>query len=116
MASNIVRFTPCILEPIASITNSYTQLGSPFDHAMRLLHFQNDTNGSYMISFDGVTNNFPVLTDSFVLYDLTSDQDSNEMFRYEKGTQLWIKYLIPPTVTTDQTDILFVSLVYGKGE
>ncbi len=116
MASNIVRFAPVISALYTSITPSYTKFGTPFDHAMRLIHFINDTNGTYMFSFDGVTDNVPVLANGFSLYDLTSDQDSNEMFRYEKGTQLWIKYLVAPTLQLLSSNTVYGALVYGKGE
>lgn len=70
-----------------------------------------------MFSFDGTTDNFPLVSNSFTLYDLTSDQDGNEMFRYEKGSQLWIKYLIAPTATAGVlTDTVYEVAVYGKGE
>lgn len=92
-------------------------MGPAFAHAMRVLHFINDSNGTYMLSFDGTTDNFPVTSESFSLYDLTSDEDSNEMFRYEKGSQLWIKSLIAPTSSSGVlTDALYVVSIYGKGE
>ncbi len=120
MGSNIVRFDAVRSAPISgigAITASYTKLGPAFAHAMRVLHFINDSNGTYMISFDGTTDNFPVLADGFTLYDLTSDQDGNESFRYEKGSQLWIKYVVAATSTAGvQTDTFYVSAVYGKGE
>jgi hypothetical protein len=117
MGSNIVRFDAARSVAIASITGSYTKLGTAFTHAMRVLHFTNDSNGTYMLSFDGTTDNFPVLADGFVLYDLTSDQDDNESFRYEKGSQLWIKSIIAPTSTGGvQSDTFYAAAVYGKGE
>jgi|SRR6185436_3053387 len=117
MSSNIVRFDAVRSAAIGVITNSYTKLDIPFAHAMRVLHFINDSNGTYMISFDGTTDNFPVLADGFSLYDLTSDQDGNESFRYENGSQLWIKYIVAPTSTAGvQSDTFYVAAVYGKGE
>ncbi len=111
MSSNIVRFDAVRSVLFSSITNSYTALGTPFAHAMRVLHFINATDANVMISFDGVTDNAPVLAESFSLYDLTSDQDANETFRYEKGTQIYIKYLTAPT-----TGSFYLVAVYGKGE
>ena len=116
MGSNIVRFDAVRSAAIGVITNSYTKFDIPFGHAMRVLHFINDSNGTYMFSFDGTTDNFPLLTDSFSLYDLTSDQDGNESFRYEKGSQLWIKYLIAPTVDATLTDTVYCTAIFGKGE
>lgn len=109
--SNIVRFDAVRSLGFASITSSYTALGGPFDHAMRVLHFINGTDGDVMISFDGVNDNIPILADTFSLYDLTSDQDSNEHFRYQKGSQLLVKYLTAPTRGT-----IYVVAVYGKDE
>lgn len=111
MSSNIVRFDAVRSVLFSSITNSFAALGTPFGHAMRVLHFINGSDGDVMISFDGSTNNVPVLANTFSLYDLTSDQDGNESFRYELGTQLYIKYLTAPT-----TGSFYVVAVYGKGE
>lgn len=83
---------------------------------MRVLHFVNDSNGIYMFSFDGITDNFPLVGNSFNLYDLTSDEDSNEEFRYESGTQLWIKFLVAPTIQTSSSNAVYCVAVYGKGE
>ena len=116
MGSNIVRFDAVRSVPIASITTSYTALGSAFGHPMRVLHFINDSNGTYMISFDGVTDNVPVLAESFSLYDLTSDEDSNEVFRYQEGTQLYIKSLVTPSAVAGTTNTFYVVAVFGKGE
>lgn len=111
MPSNIVRFDPVRTVAFGSITSSYTALGSKFGHAMRVLHFINNTDGDVMISFDGVNDNIPVLANSFSLYDLTSDQDQNESFRYQSNSQLLIKYLSAPTEGS-----FYVVAVYGKGE
>jgi hypothetical protein len=111
MGSNIVRFDAVRSVAESSITTSYIPLGSPLGHAMRVLHFINDTDGDMMISFDGVTDNVPVLADSFSLYDLTSDQDSNESFRYQNGTQIYIRYISAPTTGT-----FYLVAIYGKGE
>jgi hypothetical protein len=116
MTSNIVRFDSIRTAPIAGITGSYTALGGPFRHQMRVLHFINDTNGTYMISFDGINDNAVLLADGFSLYDLTSDQDANEHFRYEVGTQVFIKSLVAPTASAGQTDSVYLVAIYGKGE
>lgn len=116
MGSNIVRFDSVRSLPIASITAAYTVFGSSFGHAMRVLHFTNDSNGVYLFSFDGTNDNIIILPNSFALYDLTSDQDSNEMFRYQQGSQLYIKSIVAPTSQTGSSNTMYVSAVYGKGE
>lgn len=116
MSSNIVRFDAARTLAYDDITSSYTPLGSAFGHAMRVLHFINDTNGTFWISFDGTTDNVPILADGFSLYDLTCDQDQNESFRYEIGTQLYIKYIVEPTLVADTSNTFYAVCVYGKGE
>jgi hypothetical protein len=111
MASNIVRFDAVRSLANGSITNSYQALGTRFTHPMRVVHLINGTDGDMMISFDGSTDNVPVLSSSFALYDLTSDQDANESFRYELGTQIYIKYITAPTTGT-----FYLVCVFGKGE
>lgn len=112
--SNIVRFDAVRSLSAASISagaGSYVALGTPFNHAMRVLHFINNTDGDMMITFDGSTDNAPILADSFALYDLTSDQDTIEHFRYQNGTQISVRYLTAPT-----TSSFYLVCVYGKGE
>jgi hypothetical protein len=111
MGSNIALFDAVRSVAYGSITASYTSLGTPFGHAMRLLHFINDTNGDMMISFDGVTDQVPVIANTFNLYDFTSDEDENETFRVAEGTQIYIKYLTAPSTGT-----FYLACMYGKGE
>ena len=59
---------------------------------------------------------YNLVGNSFNLYDLTSDEDSNEEFRYESGTQLWIKFLVAPTIQTSSSNAVYCVAVYGKGE
>lgn len=111
MGSNIVRFDAVRSVANASITASYTALGIPLGHAMRVLHFINNTDGDMFISFDGTTDNIFMPADTFSLYDLTCDQDATESFRYQSGTQLYIRYDTAPT-----TKSFYVVAIYGKGE
>lgn len=111
MGSNIVRFDALRSIAAASITASYTKLGTSFTHAMRVLNFKNDTDTDMFISFDGTTDNLIVESGSFDLYDLTSDQDANESFRYENGTQVYIRYSTAPS-----TGSFYLVAIFGKGE
>ena len=111
MGSNVVRFDAIRTIAEATVTAVYQKLGTPFAHAMRVLNFKNNTDGDMMISFDGVTDNIFVAADSFDLYDLTSDEDGNESFRYEIGSQIWIRYVTAPT-----TGSFYVVAIYGRGE
>ena len=69
----------------------------PFQYPMRLIHLINATDGIIMVSFDGITDHVPVLAGVGVIYDITSDQDTNDSLRMAKNTQVWIKYITAPT-------------------
>lgn len=111
MASNIVRFDSYRTKDFSAITGSYTAVGSPFAHPMRVLHFINKTDADLSISFDGINDNTVIAANGFALYDLTSDQDRTESFRYEQGTQVFVKQITVPSTGT-----LYLVAIYGKGE
>jgi hypothetical protein len=115
--SNIARFDSLRSVVYTSITSSYTPLGIPLAHSMRLLDFENDTDAVIYISFDGVNDNIPLTPGAFRIYDITSDQDFNEKFRYQNGTQIFLKYVgAAPTNNPDQSNTVYVTAMYGKGE
>lgn len=89
---------------------------APFTHAMRVLRFINDTNGCISVSFDSLNDNLVILPNSFLLYDLTSDQDTGEGFRYISGTQIYIRYISAPSVQLNSTNTFYLEAIYGLGE
>jgi hypothetical protein len=111
MSSNVVRFDSWRSLDFGSIGASYTTIGTPLGHLMRVLQFINNTDGDIAVSFNGVTDNVPCIANSFALYDLTSDQDSGESFRYQINTQLYVKYITAPTTGT-----FYIVAIYGAGE
>ena len=115
MSSNIVRFDAMRFVTAGTIADAggdYVTLGSPLGHAMRVLHFINQTDVNLVISFDGTTNNVFLGAGSFALYDLTSDQDGNESFRYQNGTQIYVNYATSAPTEGE----IFLIAIYGKGE
>jgi len=120
MYTNIVRFDKLRGIGNASITASYAPLGflttpatpAPFTHAMRVVHFTNTTDANVLVSFDAINDNIVIPADTFSLYDLTGNQDTNEAFRYQNGSQLYIKYESAPPTSGD----FYVTAVYGLGE
>ena len=119
MGSNRATFDQIRVIALGSITNSYQLLTTsggqgPFLHAVRLLHFVNNTNGDMMVSFDGVTDNVIITATTGVIYDVTSDEDSNESLRYQTGTKVYVKYLSAPSEPSDGG--FYLALMYGVGE
>lgn len=116
MGSNISRFDAIRTAAIASVTGSYTPFGPPLAHAMRILDFTNDSNGVYFISFDGVTDNIILPSNGYVVYDVTASEDVNESFRYQSGTQLYIRSIVSATTQAMSSNSIYCTAEYGKGE
>lgn len=115
--ANIARFDGLRVKSYVSITSSYTAFEIPLAHPMRLLDFHNDTDSLIYISFDGINDNIALTPGAFRIYDVTSDQDTNEKFRYQNGTQIYIKYVgSAPTNNPNLTNNCYMTALYGKGE
>ncbi len=111
--TNIARVDALRSKGFASITGSYTVLGSVFAHRMRLLHFINNTDGDLLISFDGTTDNIFIPAGSFSLYDVTTNTDTaqNPAFVFSIRTQVYVKQSTAPT-----SGAIYLVAFYGQGE
>lgn len=111
MASNIARFDTLRSLGFASISGTYAALGTPLGHPARVFRISNATNGDMFISVDAVNDNFFLPSNSFVLYDIASDDDPEDKFRVSKGTQFYVKQSTAPT-----SGSIYLELIYGQGE
>lgn len=111
MSSNIARVDALRSLGFASISGTYAAVGTPFAHAMRVIRIINATNGDMFFSFDGTTNNLFLPSNSFVLYDISSDDDPTDQFRLSKGTQMYVKQSTAPT-----SGSVYIETIYGQGE
>lgn len=111
MASNIARVDALRSLGFASIGASYVTVGTAFGHPMRVIRILNATNGDMFFSFDGTTNNLFLPSNSFVLYDIASDDDPSDNFRISKGTQMYVKQSTAPT-----SGSVYIEAIYGQGE
>jgi len=120
MASNRAVWDQVRAIAYGSITATYQPLLTdssnigPFQYPMRLIHLINSTNGIMMVSFDGINDHVPVLAGTGVIYDITSDEDSNESLRMAQNTQVWVKYVTAPTSGGGPT--FWCAAMYGYGE
>lgn len=111
MASNICRFDALRSLAFGSISGTYAALGTAFSHAMRAFRISNATDGDILISFDGTTDNLFLPANSFVLYDVASDDDPIDEFRISNRTQIYVKQSTAPT-----SGAVYLEAMYGKGE
>jgi len=95
-----------------SITNAFTTLGNPLAHTARIFRLINATDGGMFFSIDGTNNQFFLPANSFVLYDLTTNNErGGEKFVLEKGTQFYVKYSALPTLGA-----VYLEMIYGRGQ
>lgn len=112
MPSSVVVFGTLRSVAFGSITGSYTALGSPFAHPVRIIRIINNTNTDVFISLDGTNNNMYLPAGTFVLYDFTTNRELiSPYFVIPNGTQLYIKYNTSPA-----SGSVFVETIYGYGE
>jgi hypothetical protein len=110
MPSLIVRVDALRTVAAASISGTYTPLGSGFAHQMRLIKITNNTNADLTFSFDMVTDNLFVPQGSFTLFDLSSNKGSPDtIFCFQNGTQIYVK-------GTPSTGSVYLECIYGRGE
>jgi hypothetical protein len=67
-------FEPLRVKEFGSITSSYTAVGTAIEFPFRIIRLFNNTNVSVFFSFDGSTDHEFLSTNSFSLYDLTTNQ------------------------------------------
>src|SRR5205085_1075722 len=112
MSAQVVRVDAYRTVAAASITASYTQVGTAFGHQVRILKFINNTNADLKISFDGSTNNDFVPANSFCLYDAQTDAQANYKFVFSAGTSISVAY----NSGAPTTGAFYVVCIYGQGE
>lgn len=74
-----------------AISGTFTDLGSSFDQPVRLLQIKNTLDVTAEISIDGIDVNFELPTNSFDLYDISSNRTPQEMAFLRSGIQLEVR-------------------------
>lgn len=91
--ANGIPIVPETLRTVAfgGIGAAYSELGDPFDNAIRLISFKNFTNETLTFSFDGVNDHEILLENSAIILDLTSNSSNHFFPVIRAGTQIWVK-------------------------
>ena len=93
-----------------SISGTYMGVGAPLADPSRLIIFQNYTDATLMVSFDGITDHLPVAANGFVLFDITANGTTTAGFYIAEGTRFYVK-----EVGTPSTGSFYISTFYGVG-
>ena len=106
----IVRFDALRSLGFASISGTYATVGTPINHAVRLIKFQNTTNGNLTVSFDGTTDNEIIPAGGFALYDFgTNRREPDTSFVLQAGTQVYVK-------GSPSSGTFYITVIFGRGE
>ena len=110
--SQQVAFDVLRSKGFASITGSYSAVGSPTAHVVRLMCITNTTDGDMLFSDDGVNDKLILPASSYKLFDLTTNKGGTDGFlALQSGIQFYVKELTAPSKGS-----VYIELIYGKGE
>lgn len=109
----VIRFDQILSINFASITASYTTVGSAISNVWRIFKITNNTNGDMLFSANGSTDNLFVPAGGFTLYDLVQNVGTGtdiDQMPLGIGTQFYIKYVTAPT-----SGDVYIEGLYAKG-
>ena len=102
------------LEPLrslafGSISASYTQIGTPTDHPVRLICITNASQGDMLFSLDGITDHLFLHAGSFKLFDIQSNMspEKESDFVFDKGTRFYVKQVDAPVSGAVYVEVLY---------
>jgi hypothetical protein len=84
-------------EAFGAITGVFTAIGPPLANHSRIVKFSNSTNEDIYVSDDGVNIKLRVATNSFILFDFSSNKVSDDGLFVAVGTQFYIQYAVAPS-------------------
>lgn len=88
---------------------NYAAMGSAIAEPARMIRLVNTTDQDVYISFDGVTNHIRVVSNSFLLLDVTANLVRNDGFFIADGTVIYQKHAgVAPT-----SGLVFAEVVYA---
>ena len=91
-----VQFNPIGVVAFGSITGSYTTFGAAMPGHARIVCFTNSTDKDILISADGTTDQLRLASNSFKLFDFSTNRVQDDGLFVPEGTQFYIKYVAAP--------------------
>jgi hypothetical protein len=106
-----VRIYPEVLRTLAfgAITGAYAGIGSAFLNPVRIMYILNTTDALLTFSFDGVNDHFVIPTNSYLLFDVTSNMTlTGGALSVAQGQRIYVKGV--PTLGA-----VYLSAFFGTG-
>jgi hypothetical protein len=102
-------FEPVRTLGFAAIGAGYVGVGTSLNYPTRMTLIQNTTDAILMFSFDGINDNFPLLANTFLLLDLSSNKTIETGYFIAKGERLYVKNM----GTAPTTGSVYFTAIYG---
>lgn len=106
-----LQFEPVREVAAASITASFAAVGTATIDHTRIVSFVNGTNADVYVSLDGTNNHLRIASNSFKLFDLTTNKVSDDGLFIAQGTIFQIK-LVGAAATTGT---FWIEVAYASG-
>lgn len=106
--SQRLTFEPLRTLAAASVTGTYTAIGSALQNPTRILYIGNLTDATLLFSVDGVHDHVELPTSGFILLDAAANQTHNQGAFFPAGMTVYVKESGTPT-----TGSANVSTVYA---
>ena len=94
----------------ASVAANYTAIGGPLLNPARQFFIQNLTDQTVMISFDGISDAFPLPASGNIIEDIAANYTHQTNWSMAQGTTVYVKRIGTPT-----TGSVYVSIFYAAG-
>ena len=109
-----LSFEPVREAAFGSITGSYTALGPPLSHNVRLVCITNTTDVDVYISIDAINNHLRIVANSFKLLDVTANMvtQNDDAFLIAVGTQFYVKQT---SLGAPSKGLVFIEVVIAVG-
>jgi hypothetical protein len=106
--------TRLLLEPVrslafGSIVAGYTGVGTAISNPARMLYIANLTDASLMFSFDGINDHFPLVTNGYMILDISANKTLSGHFYLAEGDRLYVKRIGVPG-----SGSVYFTVFYGK--
>jgi hypothetical protein len=111
MGALSIRLMPEPVRSLAfgSISGTYAGVGSALSNPARIVLFQNFTDQTVMLSFDGIEDHFPIASNGFVLLDITANKTVTQGFYIGEGTRFYVRDIGSAATSGD----VYISVFYG---
>lgn len=94
---------------VSTLTSvAYSRVGPVLDKSLRIIKFTNNSTTTCILSWDGILPHEVFPPNSFMLIDVSTNQETSRVFEIQEGTQFFLTLL-----STPGTGSFYISCYYG---